>query len=158
MGGKTGPSPVDRGKLGAKRSVLTDGGGVPIGLAIDGANCPDYKLVEGTLLSIPVARPEPTPECPQHLCLDKGYDDDDVHGVLFEFGYTPHIRARGEEAQELKRELGHKARRWVVERTHSWLNRFRRVLVRWEKTWQSALGFLHLACAVITYRAAGLLG
>ncbi len=149
---------MDRGKLGTKRSVLTDGRGVPIGLAIDGANCPDDRLVEGTRWSIPVVRPEPTPQRPQHLCLDKGYDDDDVHGVLFEWGYTPHIRARGEEARELRRDLGHKARRWVVERTHGWLNRFRRILIRWEKTWESALGFLHLACALVAYRAAGLLG
>ena len=138
--------------------MLTDGGGVPLGLAIDGANCPDFLLAEGTLLSVPIPRPDPTDEAPQHLCLDKGYDYDEVYGLLLEFGYTPHIRARGEEARELKREAGSKARRWVVERTHSWLNRFRRILVRWEKTWQSALGFLHLACAVVTYRAAGLLG
>ena len=149
---------MDRGKLGGKRSLLTEGRGVPVGLAIDGANRPDYQLAEGTLWGIPIPRPEPTPERPQHLSLDKGYDYDEVHGVLFEFGYTPHIRARGEEAAELRRAAGHKARRWVVERTHSWLNRFRRILVRWETTWESALGFLHLACAVITYRAAGLLG
>ena len=148
---------MDRGKRGAKRSLLTDGAGIPLGLAIDGANRPDFELAEGTLRSIPVPRPEPSDERPQHLCLDKGYDDDEVHGLLHDFGYTPHIRPRGEEAQALKREAGHKARRWVVERTHSWLNRFRRILVRWEKTWESALGFLHLACAVVTYRAAGLL-
>jgi len=144
---------VDRGKRGAKRSLLVDGAGIPLGLCIDGANRPDFQLVEGTLAGIPIPRPEPTEDAPQRLCLDKGYDFDEVYGVLFEFGYTPHIRARGEEARVLKREVGEKARRWVVERTHSWLNRFRRILIRWEKTWQSALGFLHLACAVITFRA-----
>ena len=153
VGGKTGPSPVDRGKRGAKRSLLVDGAGIPLGLAIDGANRPDFQLVEGTLLSIPIPRPEPTPAQPQHLCLDKGYDVDEVYGLLFEFGYTPHIRARGEDARAVQREAGKRARRWVVERTHSWLNRFRRLLVRWEKTWQSYLGFLHLACAIITFRA-----
>jgi transposase len=149
---------VDRGKRGAKRSLLTDGVGIPRGLAIDGANRPDFELAEGTLESIPIARPEPTDEAPQHLCLDKGYDYDEVHGLAHDFAYTAHIKARGEEAQELKREAGSKARRWVVERTHSWLNRFRRILVRWEKSWESALGFLHLACATLTFRAAGLLG
>ncbi len=138
--------------------MLTDGAGIPLGLAIDGANCPDYQIAEGTLQSVPIPRPAPTDDAPQHLCLDKGYDYDEVYGLLHDFGYTPHIRARGEEAQALKREAGYRARRWVVERTHSWLNRFRRVLIRWEKTWESALGFLHLACATITYRAAGLLG
>ena len=149
---------MDRGKGGAKRSLLTDGAGVPLGLAIDGANRPDFELAEGTLWSIPIPRPEPTDERPQHLCLDKGYDYDDVYGLLHDFGYTPHIRARGEEAQALKREVGYKARRWVVERTHSWLNRFRRVLFRWEKNWEIALGFFDLACAGVTYRAAGVLG
>ena len=137
---------------------MTDGAGIPLGLAIDGANRPDFELAEGTLLSIPIPRPEPSDEAPQHLCLDKGYDVDDVHGLAHDFSYVAHIKARGEEAQALKREAGYRARRWVVERTHSWLNRFRRVLIRWEKTWESALGFLHLACAVITYRAAALLG
>jgi putative transposase len=149
---------VDRGKGGAKRSLLTDGAGVPLGLAIDGANRPDFELAEGTLLSVPIERPEPTEAAPQHLCLDKGYDVDEVYGLLHDFGYTAHVRARGEEARALKREAGYKARRWVVERTHSWLNRFRRILIRREKKWENALGFLHLACAVVTYRAVGLLG
>ena len=67
------------------------------------------------------------------MCLDKGYDYDEVRELLTEFGFTAHIRARGEEAQALKQEAGFKARRWVVERTHSWMNRFRRVLIRWDK-------------------------
>jgi putative transposase len=53
---------------------------------------------------------------------------------------------------------GYRARRWVVERTHSWMNRFRRLLIRWEKKADNYLAFIHLACAWITYRAAGLLG
>jgi transposase len=91
------------------------------------------------------------------MCLDKGYDYDEVRELLDEFGFTAHIRARGEEAQALKQEVGFKARRWVVERTHSWMNRFRRVLIRWDKKVCNYLGFLHLACAYITYRQAGLL-
>jgi transposase len=158
VGGKTGPNPTDRGKAGAKRSVLTEGSGVPIGLAIDGANRNDFKLARQTLASIPIERPVPTPAEVQHLCLDKGYDYQEVRDLLAEFAYTAHIRARGEEAQALKREAGHKARRWVVERTHSWMNRFRRILIRWEKKPENYLALLHLVCAFITYRAAGLLG
>ena len=56
------------------------------------------------------------------MCLDKGYDFAEVRRTLDEFGFTAHIRSRGEEAQAIKREAGFKARRWVVERTHSWLN------------------------------------
>lgn len=141
-----------------KRRLLTDGGGVPLGVVVDGANRNDFKLAQATLESIPIPRPEPTPEQPQGLCLDKGYDYEEVRDLLFEFGYTAHIRCRGEEAQAIQREAGYKARRWVVERTHSWLNRFRRILIRWEKKPENYLAMLHLACALVTYRAAGLPG
>ena len=115
-------------------------------------------MARQTIESIPVERPEPTTEHPQGMCLDKGYDYDEVRDLLAEFGFTAHIRARGEEAKALKQEAGFKARRWVVERTHSWMNRFRRVLIRWDKHLRNYLGFLHVACAYITYRQAGLLG
>jgi putative transposase len=131
---------------------------VPIGLAIDGANRNDFKLAKETLESIPVARPEIAAGAPQGMCLDKGYDYAEVRALLGEFGYTAHIRSRGEEAQQLKRHARFKARRWVVERTHSWMNRFRRILIRWEKRAENYLGLLHLTCAIITYRCAGLLG
>jgi putative transposase len=157
-GKKVGKNPTDRGKIGTKRSVLTDGGGVPIGLAVEGANRNDFKMVQETLTSILVERPMPTPEQPQGMCLDKGYDFDEVRELLAAFGFTAHIRARGEEAQAIKREAGYKARRWVVERTHSWMNRFRRLLVRWDKKVCNYLAFLHLTCAYITYRRSGLLG
>jgi putative transposase len=157
-GKKVGKHPTDRGKLGTKRSVLTDGGGVPIGLAVEGANRNDFRMVQETLTSIPVERPLPTPEKPQGMCLDKGYDFDEVRALLATFESTAHIRARGEEAQAIKHEAGYKARRWVVERTHSWMNRFRRLLVRWDKKVGNYLAFLHLACAYITYKRSGLLG
>ena len=153
-----GKNPTDRGKIGTKRSVLTEGGGVPIGLAVEGANRNDFKMARETIESIPVERPAPTPEQPQGLCLDKGYDDDEVRDLLAECWFTAHIRARGEEAQAIKQEAGYKARRWVVERTQSWMNRFRRVLIRWDKKVRNYLAFLHLACAYITYRQSGLLG
>jgi putative transposase len=92
------------------------------------------------------------------MCLDKGYDYDEVYATLREFGFTAHVRPRGEEAQAIKREAGFKARRWVVERVHSWLNRVRRLLVRWEKKPQNYLAFLHFACGLIAFRAAGLFG
>lgn len=157
-GALTGPNPTDRAKRGVKRSLLTEGHGVPIGLATDGANRHDMKLVRATIESIVVARPAATDEQPQGMCLDKGYDYDDVRATLQEFGFTAHIRSRGEEAQALVREAGTRARRWVVERSHSWMNRFRRILVRWEKKPAHYLAFLHFACALIAFRAAGLFG
>jgi len=127
---------------------------------VDGANRNDMKLTRETLESIPVERPDPAAEGEQGLCLDKGYgyDYDEVRDIANEFGFTAHIRARGEEAQELAREAGKKARRWVVERSHSWMNRFRRILVRWEKKPENYLAFLHFACGLIAFRAAGLFG
>jgi transposase len=144
--------------MGTKRRGLTDGRGVPLGLAVDGAKRNDVKLTRETIASSAVARPDTTPDAPQGRCLDKGYDDDEVRDLLDAFGFTAHSRARGEEAQALKHEAGFKARRWVVERTHSWLHRFRRVLIRWDKKVCNYLGVLHLACAYIMYRQAGLLG
>jgi len=111
---------IARGKTGTKRSVLTDGRGVPLGLAVDGANRNDFKMARETIESIAAGRPDATPEAPQGLWLDKGYDYDEVRALLDEFGFTAHIRARGDEAKALKAEAGFKARRWVVERTHSW--------------------------------------
>jgi putative transposase len=153
-----GPNPTDRAKGGVKRSLLTEADGVPIGLAVDGANRNDFKMMKATLESIPVKRPQPTRSRPQGMCLDKGYDYDEVRELADAFAYTAHIRARGEEAQAIKHEAGFKARRWVVERTHSWMNRFRRILTRWEKKAENYLGLLHLVCAIITYRHAGLFG
>ena len=127
-------------------------------MAVEGANRNDFKMARQTIESIAVKRPKPTKKKPQGLCLDKGYDYDEVRELLKEFGFTAHIRARGEEAQALKRHVGMKARRWVVERTHSWLNRFRAVLIRWCKKPENFLATLHFALAIITYRAAGLFG
>lgn len=132
--------------------------GIPVGLAVDGANRHDMKLVQQTLESIPVERPPPTPAAPQGMCLDKGYDYDEVRALVAAFRFTAHIRARGEEAQELKRTARTKARRWVVERTHSWMNRFRGILIRWNKKADNYIAVLHMAFAFIIYRRMGLSG
>ena len=159
LGGEaTGPNPTDRAKSGVKRSLLSEGHGVPLGVAVTGANRHDMKLTQPTLASLVVERPAPTPEHPQGVCLDAGYDYQEVRDILAELGFTAHIRSRGEEARELKEKAGSRARRWVVERTHSWMNRFRRIWIRWEKKPENYIGFLHFACALIAFRAAGLFG
>ncbi len=116
------------------------------------------KLTEPTLQSIVIDRPQPTPERPQHLCLDKGYDYPAVRELVEGYGYTAHIRTRGEEKAAKQEIPGYRARRWVVERTHSWMNRFRRLLIRWEKKADNYLAMLHFACAWITFRAAKVIG
>jgi putative transposase len=123
---------------------------MPIGLAVAGANVHDQRLVEATLDSIPVARPRPSRRRRQHLCGDKGYDSDAVRRAARRRRYTPHIRSRGEE--QTQRQRGHRARRWVVERIHSWLNRYRRILVRWEKKADNYIGLLHLVFAHVLWR------
>lgn len=130
--------------------------GVPVGLTVAGANCNDHKLLEETIASIPVPRPKPTRRDPQNLCLDKGYDYKEpkmIAGALF----TLHVRSRGEEQKQLVRKPGVQARRWVVERTHGWMNRFRRILVRWEIREDTYVAFLHFVCGIIAWRASGLL-
>lgn len=137
--------------------MLIDGQGVPLAVAVDGANVPDQKLVETTLDTIPVPRPEPTRNRPQHLCLDKGYAGEPVDRAVRTRGYFPHVPRKTNEPEKPSRGQG-RARRWKVERTHSWLNRARRLLIRWEKKADNYAGFLHLQCAIITLRIAGILG
>jgi len=131
---------------------------VPVGLAVGGANRNDMKLVEATLSSVPVERPAASADEPQGMCMDKGYDYDEVREVLAEFGFTAHIRSRGEEAQGAKRKARRRARRWVVERTHGWMNRFRGILIRWEKKPENYFAMCHFAFALIAYRCPGLFG
>lgn len=132
--------------------------GLPVGLDVEGANRNDMKMARATLESIPIERPEPTAEEPQGMCLDKGYDYDEVRDIVAEFGFTAHIRARGAEARAIKKEAGYKARRWVVERTHSWMNRFRGILIRWNKKAKNYIAMLHMAFAFIIYRRMELFG
>jgi hypothetical protein len=108
-GGKTGRNPTDRGKRGVKGGLLTEGHGVPIGLALAGANRHDLKMVRPALESLVAERPEATEEEPEGMGLDKGFECQEVREILAEFGYTAHIKARGEEAKELKAEAGKRA-------------------------------------------------
>lgn len=157
-GKKTGPNPTDRGPCGVKRRLLTEGQGGPRGLVAEGANRQDVKRVRAPVDRLIVARPAPPPDQPQGMCLDAGSDYDEVSAILNALGCTAHVRPRGEAAKALKREAGCKARRWVVERAHSWMNRFRRLLIRWDTKPANYLAFLPFACGLIAFRAAGLFG
>ena len=149
---------MDRAKSGTKRSLLTDSEGVPLAVAVAAANRHDSRLVGHTLDAIVVARPAPTHRRRQHLSADKGYDYRFVRELLEDFGYTIHIPVRGKQRVARRAVPAYRTRRWVVERSHSWLNRFRRLLIRWEKKVVNHLALLHFACAWITFRAAGVLG
>jgi putative transposase len=138
--------------------MLTDGRGVPVALEVAEANRHDMKLFEPTLDNLAVACPQPTEDDPQNLCLDKGYDYPAVRELAEAWRFIAHIKARGVEAEEIKSIPGYRARRWVVERTHSWINRFRRLLIRWEKKAENYEALLHLVCGIIAFRFALIIG
>jgi putative transposase len=129
-----------------------------VGLGVAGAHRNDFRLLQETIDSMPLP---PPPADPAHtddglnLCLDKGDDYPEVREQVESFGWSAHIRSRGEEKQAKGDIPDHRARRWVVERTHAWMHRFRRLLVRWEKKAENYVAMPHLACAWHAYRAAG---
>jgi len=115
--------------------------------------------LDGVVVARPVPEEEEEPDSQQqqqHLCLDAAYDSEPVREELEARSYEPHIspadKKKRIERKEARQHLGGRARRWVVERTHSWLNRSRRLLlVRWEKKTENYLGFIHLACAQLIF-------
>ena len=118
---------------------------------MSGAHRHDVTLLVPTLDHIVLPRPPPE-TARQHLCADKGYAGHPAEQAVRARGYVPHIAQRGAASRARRRHPRGRARRWVVEQTHSWLNRFRKLLVRFEKTTASYEGLLELACALIAYR------
>jgi putative transposase len=146
-----GKNPTDRGKPGTKKSLLVEGSGGPLGLVIAGANVVDQQLLEATIEAVVIERPEPE-DVEQHLSLDKGYDNPTGHKVAEKYGYIAHIRPIREDRREKRSPGRRKARRWVVERTLSWLSKCRAILVRYDKHWENYLGLIQLACGLLWYR------
>ena len=114
------------------------------------------KLLEATLASTPLARPIPTDEQSQGLCLDRGYDYDEIRELAIAQRLQPHIRTRGEEIADKVCDPSWRARRWVVEAAHSWLNRNRAILIRWSKKDENHLALLQLASGLIAFKKARL--
>jgi transposase len=160
LGGvETGRNPTDRGKKGSKIHLLVDQHGAPLSLHITAANEHDKWSADDLIVSIVIERPAPQ-EVEQHLCADKGYDYDDVHDVVEQEQYISHIkhrRRRNEPKVEecpMPGELRFPARRWVVERTLSWLGKRRSIRVRWCKKPENWLAFVQLASAHILFSLA----
>ena len=130
--------------------MLVDARGAPLSLIVAGASQHDVKLLGATLDAIVVARPRPTARRPQNLCVDKGYAGKPADKAMRERGYIPHVPRKGAPA-ERHRTKG-KARRWVVERTHSWMNNYRKLKVRYEEKAANFEALLHLAIALICWR------
>jgi putative transposase len=134
-----------------KSHVLTDERGVPLAVVVTAANVHDKWMVADVLDAVVLRAPR-GPRRPRHLCLDKGYDYADAEAAVRRRGIVPHIRRRGE--QPLVGCVRGRPRRWVVERTNSWHNRFRGLLIRWERHAENYLAMIHLACGLIAYQQA----
>ena len=150
-GEKRGPNPTDRAKMGTKKHLLVEQDGGPLGLAVDGANVNDHKLLEPTIEAIVIERPDPE-QVVQHLCLDKAYDNKASTGVCEQAGYLAHVRRIGEEKLDPAGEKTHPARRWVAERTIAWLQKCRAILIRYDKKPENYEGLVQLACALLWFR------
>jgi len=147
-----GRNPTDRGKAGVKRSLLVEAAGGPLAVVVAGANIHDTKLLAATLEAVVVERPVPTEEAPQHLCLDKAYDNPTGWEAVAAHQYVPHIRRIGEEKLDESLEKRYPARRWVVERTLAWLSKCQAILVRYDKKASNYRALIKLACLLIWYR------
>ena len=155
----TGHNPTDRSKLGSKRHILIDKDGIPLSVVITSANTHDVSVAIDTVDSIVIKRQSSSSSSPkpkynqkkkQNLCLDKVYHSKEVEQEIIKRGYNPHIRHRREEEKLFHRK--YTARRWVVERTNSWHNRFRKLFTRYEKKDENYLGLVQLANSLIVYR------
>ena len=129
-----------------------DGRGVPLSLVVTGANRHDVWQLEAVLAAIMVKRPQPPQRRNKHLCADAGYTGAPALRIIENHGYIPHVKGRGQEAVELERDPNKKARRWIVEVAHSWFNRFRKLLVRYEKLERSFRALNYLAAAISAFR------
>ena len=136
---------------------MTEARGIPVGAVTAAANRNDCTLCRATIESVALDRPAPTSEQLQGVCLDKAYDSADIRATLHEFAFTAHIRRRGEEIRELRREDGERPRRWVVERIHSWINRYRGLLIRWSKKAENHDALLAFCLSLITWQQAGVM-
>ena len=159
----TGNNPTDRSKLGTKRHILTDKNGIPLSAFITSASTHDIKAVTEVVDNAVIKRPTSTVYTTknritkQHLCLDKAYNSMMVKQEIIKRGYVPHMpykRKRGQKKDAIcqKKYPSAKNKRWVVERTNSWHNRFRKLFIRYEKKADNYLGLVQLSCSIIIYR------
>src|SRR3954447_16969299 len=161
-----GNNPTDRSKLGTKRHILTDKYGIPLSAVIPSANTHDINLVTGVVDNavISIKRIRGKGGGIQHLCLDKGYKSAQEEQELTKRGYVLHI-PRKKKRKVVKNDIeyeqtttdmsSHKKyspRRWVVERTNSWHNRFRKLFTGYEKKAENYLGLVQFSCCIILYK------
>jgi putative transposase len=127
--------------------------GVPLSIVVTGANRHDVSQLELVLDEIIIERPDTV----QYLCADKGYTGKPAQKAIKDRNYILHVKQRGEEIQEKKDNPEFRCRRGIVEVAHSWFNRFRKLLVRYEKLTKTYEALLHMAAAIIAFRKAGII-
>ena len=160
-----GSNPAHRDKLGTKRHILTPAKGIPLSVVMSSASTHDIKLVTDVMDNTIIKRSSPSTKRKlsrkrklQHLWLDKAYSSKTVKQEIINRGYVQHLpykRKRGEgktETQKMSNRKRQPARRWVVERTNSWHNRFRKLYTRYEKKVENYLGPVQFSCCMIIYR------
>ena len=161
-----GNNPTDRSKLGTKRHILTDQNGIPLSTDITSANKHDIKAVIDVIDNSVINRPsqsaftkKKTRRKYHHLCLDRAYSSKSIENEIINRRYIPHIPYKRKRGQQGKEETAYQKKnrsiinkRWVVERTNSWHNRFRKLLIRFEKKVENYLGLVQLSCSIIIYR------
>lgn len=143
-GEAAGRSPVDRGKQGLKRSVATEARGVPLGIVSAGANRHDSPLLVPTLEAVK----EQVGQLPEqvNVNLDRGYDSGKTRSALAELGFTGEIARKGVPAPIQA------GKRWVVERSHAWMNGFGKLRRCTEKRSRVVDFYLHLSATIVTLR------
>jgi transposase len=129
-----------------------DARGIPLSFVASGANRHDSVLLRDTLAAIVYPRPERSKEPIETLCADAGYVGFPAQAASRLHNYELKVKTRRQEAEEKRQNPGKRARRWVVERRHSWFNRYRKLLVSFEKTEASYNALLALAAALICWR------
>jgi hypothetical protein len=146
---------------------LTEKKGIPLSAVISSASTHDIKLITEVVDNAVIKRPKSLSisrrrrrQRLQHLCLDKGYNSAEEEQELIKRGYVLHIPIKkkkgkkGEEGKEIAipNRKKYSPKRWVVERTNSWHNRFRKLFTRYEKKDENYLGLIQFSCTIIMYR------
>lgn len=129
--------------------MLADANGLPLSIVVTGANRHDVTQLGNVLDSVIIASPD---NVKQFLYADKGYDGEPAQRLIYEKGLFPRVsRKRKRPGRPFKK------RRWIIEVVHSWYNRFRKLLTRYEKYEDSYMALMHLASAIICWRKIGII-
>lgn len=145
---KTGHSPVDRKKLGTKRSIIVEGNGIVIGCSLGSGNNHDSTLLEPSIRSIPKSLKQPRYK---EMHLDCAYDSKKTHVILFNYYYVPRVARNQRNTKSVIRPIKMERKRWIVESAHSWMNRFRRLFIRFEKNANNYLALMQFAFSIMTF-------